>query len=267
MSVLFFTQGIAMLLNIFFGPVLNAANNITTVVQGTIKGFAYNVIQAFRPYIIKQYAQNRIDEVNAYMVRATQFTLVFYSLVAVPFYLEVEYILRLWLGVAPELTAFFLRIILVATIFNLANNIINIPIHAKGEMKLFSIITGSCFFVSIPLMYVGLKLGATPEISYCVVIVAYFSCLIASLFTLKHNIPATNIKSLLYNGYFKSSVTIFLGFLISYVLKETIINDLVRLLLIVLCNAIFVVVIALFLFLNSKERSKCYNILISKFIH
>ena len=267
MSVLFFTQGIAMLLNIFFGPVLNAANNITTVVQVTIKGFAYNVIQAFRPYIIKQYAQNRIDEVNAYMVRATQFTLVFYSLVAVPFYLEVEYILRLWLGVAPELTAFFLRIILVATIFNLANNIINIPIHAKGEMKLFSIITGSCFFVSIPLMYVGLKLGATPEISYCVVIVAYFSCLIASLFTLKHNIPATNIKSLLYNGYFKSSVTIFLGFLISYVLKETIINDLVRLLLIVLCNAIFVVVISLFLFLNSKERSKCYNILISKFIH
>ena len=178
MSVVFFTQGIAMLLNMFFGPILNAANNISSIVQGTIKGFAFNVTQAFRPQIIKQFAKGNTTMVNQYVIIATRYTLLLFSFIAVPLYFEANYILHLWLGIVPTNTVTFLRIILLGTIFNLANNIINIPIHAKGKMKLFSLMTGSCFLLSLPLMYMALKLGVSAKTSYLVVLLAYIACML-----------------------------------------------------------------------------------------
>ena len=133
-------------------------NNVSTTVQGTIKAFAFNVIQAFRPQIIKKYAQSDMGAVNQYCIMATQYTLILFSIIAIPFLFKTECILNLWLGIIPEHTVFFLRVVLIGTIFNLANNIVNIPIHACGRMKSFSLVTGSCFMISIPLMYFFLNL-------------------------------------------------------------------------------------------------------------
>lgn len=260
MSVVFFTQGVSMLLNIFFGPALNAANNISSTVQGTIKGFAYNVIQAFRPQIIKQYAQENINTVNQYCVMATQYTLVLYSIIAVPFIFKAEYVLRIWLGLVPDHTVFFLRIILLGTIFNLANNIVNIPLHACGRMKVFSLATGSCYLFSIPLMYLFLKLGCSAEFSYMVVIFAYVSCLMAALAVLKRNIADFDMRRLMIQGYLKCISCITPGVLFSASIAYAVNNETVAFILIFLLNGLSLLVCTLSIIMSRQDRTKCFAI-------
>lgn len=263
MSVVFFTQGLSMLLNIFFGPALNAANNVSTTVQGTVKAFAFNVIQAFRPQIIKKYAQEDIDAVNQYCIMATQYTLILFSIIAVPFLFKTECILHLWLGLIPEHTVFFLRIVLLGTIFNLANNIVNIPIHACGRMKLFSLVTGSCFMISIPLMYILLKLGGSADMSYLIVLLAYTACFCGSLIILKRNIPDINMTQLFIQGYFKYIVCITPGLLISVWLLYSIRNDFLSFISIFFINTI-AICICTFLIIMSKEDRKKFFLLFNE---
>lgn len=157
MTVSIRQEGLTMLLNIFYGPILNAANGIAMNVHGIILGFAYNVITAFRPQIIKQYAENNIQNMSSLVVNATKFTLCLYLLIAIPLFTEIDYVLKLWLKTVPDHTAFFLRIILICSFFKLGSNIINIPIHATGKIKKLSFISGSFFLLSIPILYTILR--------------------------------------------------------------------------------------------------------------
>lgn len=256
MSVVFFTQGMAMLLNMFFGPVLNAANNLSITVQGTIKGFAFNVIQAFRPQIIKQYAQGQIEAVNQYCIMATQYTLILFSMIAIPFMFKTNYILKLWLSIVPEHTVFFLRIVLLGTIFNLANNIINIPIHACGRMKFFSLVTGSCFMLSIPIMYLMLKMDCSADTSYLIVIFSYVACFIGSIFVLKRNVSGFNLKCLVYQGYIKYIVCILPSIIISFAISLFITSDLLSLIIIFVSNVILLVLCTFYIIMGIEDRKK-----------
>lgn len=266
-SVVFFTQGIAMLLNMFFGPVLNTANSISTTVQGTIKGFAYNVIQAFRPQIIKQYAQGHIEAVNQYCVMATQYTLVLYSVIAIPFFFKAEYILHLWLGLVPDHSIFFLRTILLGTVLNLANNILNIPIHACGKMKLFSFATGSCFFLCIPLMYVLLKLGCSANSSYQIVIFSYMACFVVTLFILRRNVPNFDIKQLALQGYSKYVICVIPGIILSVFASYIIKNELISFLGVLFFNGISILVCTSMIIMSKQDRKKCLDFVKSKLKH
>lgn len=253
-SVIVFTQGISFLLNIFFGPILNAANSIATTVQGVIKGFTYNVISAFRPQIIKQFSAGNLTYVTHLTSHATKSSLVLFSIIALPVFLNVDYVLHLWLGEYPVFTSSFLRIILVSTLFNLANLIVNIPIHANGDMKLFSISTGSWFIVSIFLMYSILNLGFNPVPAYSVIIFTYLFVLITSLFMLKRNVPAFPIKNLLFDSYLRYIVCLAIIVLVYYLLSFLIYGSLSLLLFSVIYSLIVWPISYLYVFINRRER-------------
>lgn len=253
-SVLVFTQGISFLLNIFFGPILNAANGIATTVQGVIKGFTYNVISAFRPQIIKQFSAGNITYVTHLTIHATKSSLVLFSIIALPVFFNVDYVLQLWLGDYPVFTSSFLRIILIGTLFNLANLIVNIPIHANGDMKLFSIATGSWFIVSIFVMYAILKFGFNPIPAYSVIIFTYLLVLITGIFMLKRNVPAFPIKNLLLDGYLKYFVCLSIIVLVYYLLSFLFRGSIALLLFSVIYSLIVWPISYLFVFLNRRER-------------
>lgn len=265
MSVVFFSQGIAMLLNMFFGPVLNAANNISITVQGTIKAFAYNVVQAFRPQIIKQYAQGEIKAVTGYCIMATQYTFILYSLIAIPVFFNSYTILNLWLGVVPEYANIFLKIVLVGTIFNLGHNIVSIPIHAEGKMKVYSLVSGSAFLLALPIMYISLKLGVSVSLSYTVFPLANASCLCASIVILKRNVPQFAIGQLLLLGYIKSGVILLLSVFSCITLTYFLGNPWLYLLGTLVLNTLILTLGLLYVIMNKDERRKVYTFIKKKF--
>lgn len=264
MSVVFFSQGIAMLLNMFFGPVLNAANNISITVQGTIKGFAYNVIQAFRPQIIKQYAMGNVYAVVNYCIMASQYTLILFSLIAIPIFYCTTFVLRLWLGIIPDYADIFLKIVIVGTVFNLGNNIIFIPLHAVGRMKLLSFVTGTGFILAIPVMYLCLSMGVSPDKSYWVHPCAYLICFVSSLFILKRNMPLFHITKLVLHGYIKPAAVIFSSLIVCEVWNLFFPDSWFGLLGICIINVIILLVGLLYVIMNSDERKTVFTYLKNK---
>lgn len=146
-------QGTNMLINMFFGVAYNAAGSVAASVQGTLSSLSGNVIQAFRPQIIKSYAQDNIVRMETLMSNAIKLTTLLFFMTAVPIFFEMDYVMHLWLGEVPSMAVEFCRLLLVYGYVCIISNILCIGIHATGNIKLLSFVTGTIYLLSLPANY------------------------------------------------------------------------------------------------------------------
>ena len=154
-------QGEPVILNMFFGVIPNAASSIAATVAGSISALTLTVYQAFRPQIIKQYAANNITGMSLIMRRSVQFTLLAFAIVAIPFIVETDRILYLWLGTVPKYSVPFFRLIIVASLFDIVIMVNNAAAHATGNIQGISFINGSIYLLCPVVSYVLLKYAST----------------------------------------------------------------------------------------------------------
>lgn len=100
-------QGLNILLNIFFGPVVNAARGIAFQVKSLVTSFAGNVQIAATPQIIKYYAADDLEKMKILLFKSSRMSYYLLFLVALPILLEMKYLLALWLTEVPEYTVLF----------------------------------------------------------------------------------------------------------------------------------------------------------------
>lgn len=190
-------QGLNMLINMFFGVALNAASSIATSVQGVVSSLSANVIQAFRPQIIKQYAQGRILEMESLMCNSVKFSVLMFSLIGVPLAYEMEPIMNLWLGTVPEYACQFCRVLMLISLFNLINSVLGIAIHATGRIKLISIVSGTIYLLTIPIVYILFRfLTTNPLASYITSLIIMILVVFSNMIIVKIQIPIFSIKHL-----------------------------------------------------------------------
>ncbi|WP_289833310.1 polysaccharide biosynthesis protein [uncultured Muribaculum sp.] len=195
MSVMVYLQSLPILINIFFGVVANAAANIGLTVTGAIKGFSWAVSAAFSPQITKQYAAGQIENMGMVMCRSIMFTVLIFGMLALPFILETERVLYLWLKQVPEYSVVFLRCIMLVTIVDYVTISNNRGIHATGNIKGLSITSGSFYLICPLISYLLLKVGAPAYIPYLInaSMLTVVSCI--GFYLLKRQIPTFNIKA------------------------------------------------------------------------
>ena len=162
-SVLLQGQGVNMLLNTFFGPVINAARGIAYSVQGQATQFSNNFMTAVRPQIIKSYAVGDTDGMWRLVKRSGCYSYYLIWLLALPFLLEADYVLKLWLGSYPEHTLSFFRLILVACLIQSLKTPRTAVLHAIGKLFVPNVVVGTLLCMSFPIAYVFLRLGYSPE--------------------------------------------------------------------------------------------------------
>lgn len=163
MSVLAQGQGLNILLNMFFGPVVNAARGIAYQVQGAVTQFSNNFMTAVKPQIIKLYAEGKVNDMMELVQKSSCFSFYLMWIITFPIFLESDYILTLWLGKYPEHTVSFLRLILVLCLIQTLKTPRTTVFHATGHIKLTNIIVGTILCAAFPLAYILLKLGYSPE--------------------------------------------------------------------------------------------------------
>lgn len=166
MSVVFRTQGISVLLNMFFTAAMNAANGVATSLQSSIMAFANNVVTAFRPQIVKSYAIADYQRMNSLIQRAWTYTSVLLMLLMLPLSIEMDYVLRIWLVKPPVWAADFARLILLSNFFGNAITIVNIGIHATGNIKQLSFLNGTIYLLVLPVTWVDFSNGASPLLPF-----------------------------------------------------------------------------------------------------
>lgn len=183
-------QGVNMLINMFFGVVYNAASSVATSIRGVVETFSSNVIQAFRPQIIKNYACQNYERMENLMYNGLKFSLLLFLLLTIPVAVEAHKILELWLGIVPEYSDVFCRLLLIISLFNLINKILTISIAATGFMKSISLITGSLYLLALPAIYIVFKFfDVTPAAAYIVVIITMFLIVGTNVAILKAQAP------------------------------------------------------------------------------
>lgn len=172
-----FTQGVNLLLNMFFGPVVNAARGIAVQVQAAISQFSINFQTAMNPQITKSYAVHEYGYMHGLIFRSSKFTFYLLLLLSLPVMLETDAILRLWLGTVPEYTVVFIRLMLCVTIIDSVANPLMVSALATGRVKLYQGVVGGILLSILPLSYIVLKLGGNPAsvfvVHLCVCIVAF----------------------------------------------------------------------------------------------
>lgn len=178
-------QGVNIVLNIFFGPVVNAARTISVQVQGLVQMFAGNFQSAVMPQIIKTYAQGDLAYMHSLIYRSCKLTFVLMFVMILPLLFESHYVLDIWLGEYPQYTIEFVELSLLIALIDAMATPFMIAARATGNIKLYSIVTGGLTLLLVPISYVLLRLGFDPT-SVLVVQVAISSiCFFARLLIVK----------------------------------------------------------------------------------
>lgn len=157
LAVVGYTQGINILLNIFFGPGVNAARGIAVQVQAAVNSCFNNFLLAVRPQIIKSYAQNDLIYMHKLIIASSKYSFFLILLVSLPLLVNTEYILKLWLNQVPAYTVAFTRLMLLACMNYALSQPTSTAIHATGNIYIFQIVEGTLLLTIVPTAYLLLK--------------------------------------------------------------------------------------------------------------
>lgn len=200
------SQGGNFLINMFFGLMYNAAASVAATVTGVVSGFSGTIIQAFRPHIIKLYAVGRIEEMEKSCSNAIKYALLLFSLIAVPVVIEADTLFNLWLVDVPPYAVIFCRLILITSLLRMINTILAILIHASGNIKRISLITGTIYWLHVPVYYIVFTLGQSVASLYVIDILGTFCVIFSNFLIAKRNIPMLKVRNIIRNVIVAGSV-------------------------------------------------------------
>ena len=165
------SQGSNILLNMFFGPAVNAARGVAQQVEGAVEHFVLNFQTASNPQIIKSYAIKEYDESIRLVCQCSKFSFFLMITIGVPLFFQADYILSVWLTDVPEYTIIFVNLILLSGIVDSLSKALITYIKATGNVKWYQIIQGGFYILTLPVIYVFLKLGHSPISSMMIILV------------------------------------------------------------------------------------------------
>lgn len=160
-------QGLNLVLNLFFGPLVNAARGVAYQVSSALQGFVSNISIAARPQIVSSYAEGNESRTMRLMYSMSKSSFFILYIMAVPVCLEIDYILHLWLGnVVPKHTANFVILVILTNFMNNLNTPISNVVFATGRIRNYEITFSVINILIIPAAYIALKIGCPPEAAF-----------------------------------------------------------------------------------------------------
>lgn len=178
LAFVFYSQGLNLLLNVFFGPLVNAARATAYHVQAAVANFASNFQMAINPQITKTYASGQLEETHKLIYRSVRLTFCMLLMLCLPLIIETPMVLGLWLMEVPEGSATFLRLLLVIIMIQQSSNALVTAVAATGNIKRYEMTLGTLMLTIVPISYVVLRMGGAPwsvfVVFLSVVIVAFF---------------------------------------------------------------------------------------------
>lgn len=247
-------QGVNMLLNVFFGPVVNAARGIAVQVENAILQFTGNFQMALNPQITKNYAQGDLKNMHQLMFRSAKFSFFLLFFLSLPLLFETKFILVVWLKEVPPNTVLFLRLMICTSlIYSMANPLIAAN-QATGKIKRYQAICGSILLLILPFSYVCLKLGLP---AYSVFVVHFIIEIITQFARMYILRPLLGLRLIDYfrNIYSKVCIVVLLSLIIpsfTYIQME---GGIERFVLICLGSSVSVALSSYFFGLSLNERT------------
>lgn len=210
-------QGVNIILNIFFGPIVNAARGIATQITTAVTNVGINFFTAVRPQLIKSYASEEINSFINLIYKSSKYSVFLLLYICLPLFLKTEYILSLWLKDVPDYTVIFTKWVLVFVLIDSLNNPLWCAIQAIGDLKKTILFGSSFYLLAFPVSYLSLRFGAPSWIVYPIIILFRIIYLTIVFKILKLYIPISSIKYAK-KVLFPTTNVIIISYIISYLL-------------------------------------------------
>ena len=179
------TQGVNILMNLFFGVGANAARGIAAQVDAAVQAFVGNFTTALNPQITKSYAAKDLDYMHMLICRGAKYSYFLMFFFALPLILETPQVLSIWLDVVPPHAVLFVRLTLLSSLTVVIANSLVTAQSATGKIRKYQITITICGFWVFPLSFVAFKLGYPPEMAYIIYFIIYFGLIFVRIYLVK----------------------------------------------------------------------------------
>lgn len=190
------SQGVNIILNMFWGAVLNAASGVANQIYSAVLMFSASITTAIRPQIIKAYANRETAHMYRLLNGGSRYLYLLVIMMSVPLVVRMDYILSLWLVDVPDYAVPFARIILVSQCIGASKSLFATAIHATGNISRFSILAGTLYLAAIPVAYLLAAKGCSPLLVYGLVILVVGAYTGVSLDCMHRNLPGFSVRAL-----------------------------------------------------------------------
>ena len=256
-SAIFRDQGGSIILNLFYGPTVNAARAIANRVNSTVTSFIQNFTVALNPQITKSYANGNHTYMLKLIYKGAKYSYYILFLLCLPILLNTDIILGLWLKLVPEHSVIFVQLSIIFALSECISYPLITAMLATGNIKKYQIIVGSIQMLNLPISYILLKLGASPDSIFIVAIVLSQCCLISRLIMLKEMI-GLDIKVFFQNVYLKGIIVTLTSTIIPYSLQHVVKDNMIGFLMVSLSALCSTIIAEMFIGCNKDERRFVY---------
>ena len=253
LSYVCYTQGLNLLLNVFFNPVVNAARGIAVQIQTVVANFSYNVENAIKPQITKSYALQDMERMHTLVFVSAKVAFFVLLLFSLPIMLETNLLLNLWLLEVPEHTVNFVRLTILTLLTESLTNPLLTAAQATGDMKNYQSCVSLLCMLILPVSYVALLISPIPELVFIVSIVFSIITQFVKLWIVSRQIALS--KSLYLKEVFLRTFSVFSLSLVLVSPLLFMMNDGIARLIILTLLSCIVVLLSTYIFgINKKER-------------
>lgn len=254
-------QGLNMVLNIFFGPIVNAARGVAYQVSGALQGFVSNLSLAAKPQMVQSFATGDSSRTIKLMYTMSKLSFIFLFVLSVPVIFNIDYILHLWLGnVVPDHAANFVILVIITNFMNNLNAPLSNVVYATGKMRNYEVTFSVINLSIIPISFIVLKLGAPAEMAFIVYLVmtvfVQIGCLLV-IHTLTKISLSDYFMSLIVPIVIVACITLPLIYIINFYLQQNLIGIVIEYIVITLLSS----VLFYYVVLDSTEKKIVNNII------
>ncbi len=249
-----YTQGLNVLLNIFFGPVVNAARGIAVQIQAAAQNFIIGFQTAMYPQIVKSYAHHNLCRMYVLLHTVCKGSFFLFYIISLPILLKTKIILELWLNKVPDYTVPFTCFILLFSMLRALTNEINHAVQATGKIKVYQLVDGLMGLSILPISYVALKFfHVDPVVVFVVLVIVELVTVVARI---KIGIPQIGdsiskyIKDVLLPVIYVSVIGFIVPAVVSHFTKDTLLGFF----FVSICVVLWSIPVVYFFGLNNQEK-------------
>lgn len=242
------------IMNGFFGTTINAARGIAMTVNGHVVPFSKNFFVAISPQITKQYASGNLEQSQKLVYAGARYSFLMLSIITIPLIINIDYVLKLWLGTVPEYTSQFVVITLFSSLIYSLTNSTTTAIQATGKIKVFQIGVSIIMLLELPVAYFILKAGLAPHFALVPVLFTNSLALVFRFYLLKRMVPTYSKKKYYINTVLKCVFICALCFLPNYWLKQYLSDNFAGFCISVIVAVVYSGLVIYSLGINKTER-------------
>ena len=257
------TQGVNILINLFFGVTLNAARGIATTVDNMVQQFVRNFMVALNPQITKSYAAGNYDYMHKLIFFGSKYSYFLMLLFMIPICLETRLLLTLWLKIVPDYAVVFTQLSLMASMCVMLSNTLTTAIAATGKIRNYQLVVGMMSLSIFPMTWLAFKFGLSPISCYVIYLLVFFLMIFAKIKLVKDKIYMSGyayVRNVLLKALAVTILAILIPLLICIIQEDSVFRLIEVCILSFFCTLIFVYYVGM----SSFERNYCLGIIRNK---